>query len=275
MPCKRGRCASGGRMFAKIFKQIYDSSLVENPETRFTFMDFLILADRNGVVDVTHDAIARRTNRPIELIRQTISELEGPDPMSRTPDANGARIFRLDEHRDWGWGIVNYQYFRKIASDEQRREKTRLRVARFRKKEDVTQCNAVETQANDAQRMKRHAEAEAEAEAEVKETRVAPTQTLVWSRAEGFDGITADLHQEWKIAYPACNIDRQLADMHQWLMSNPAKAKKTNWRQFVTNWLRKQQNRGGDIPSVRTEKRPPSRQSEAERWYEKTYGRTD
>ncbi len=113
-------------------------------------MDLLILADRNGVVDMTHEAISRRTNRPIRMIRKTIEELEGPDPRSRTPDMNGARLFRLDEHRDWGWGIVNYDYFRNLASEEQRREKTRIRVNKHRRKSlSVTQCNAPVTQAND------------------------------------------------------------------------------------------------------------------------------
>ncbi len=134
-------------MFAKIFNQIYDSSIVESPETRFTFMDFLILADRNGVVDMTHEAISRRTNRALEVIQKTVSELEGADPRSRTPDMNGARIFRLDEHRDWGWGIVNYDYFRNLASEEQRREKTRLRV---RKHRGVTHRNAVKRSGNDS-----------------------------------------------------------------------------------------------------------------------------
>ncbi len=134
------------RMFAKIFNQIYDSSIVESPETRFTFMDFLVLSDRNGVVDMTHEAIARRTNRPIELIRSTITELEGPDPRSRTADMNGARIYRLDDHRDWGWGIVNYDYFRKLASEDQRRQKTLQRVRKHR----VTQCNAVKRSCNDS-----------------------------------------------------------------------------------------------------------------------------
>ncbi len=97
-------------------------------------MDLLILADRNGVVDMTLEAIARRTNRPLELIQKTITELEGPDPYSRTPDANGARIFRLDDHRNWGWGIVNYDYYRKLASQEQRREKTKIRTQKWRKK---------------------------------------------------------------------------------------------------------------------------------------------
>lgn len=140
-------------MFAKIFNQIYDSSIVESPETRFTFMDFLILADQNGVVDMTHEAVARRTNRPVELIRKTVSELEGPDPRSRTPDENGARICRLDDHRDWGWCIVNYDYFRKLSSQEQRREKTKLRVRKLRKNREslpVTLCNAAVTKGNDS-----------------------------------------------------------------------------------------------------------------------------
>jgi hypothetical protein len=121
-------------MFAKIFNQIFDSSIVDEPQTRFTFMDLLILADKNGVVDMTHESIARRTNRPIDVIRQTIEKLEGPDPKSRTPDEAGARIYRLDQHRDWGWGIVNYDYYRNLASQDQRREKTKLRVQRFRSK---------------------------------------------------------------------------------------------------------------------------------------------
>src|SRR5438105_14684328 len=111
-------------MFAKVFKQIYDSSIVERPDLRFTFMDMLVLSDRNGVVDMTHEAIARRTNRPIKVIRRTITELEGIDPKSRTHEFDGARIKRLDDHRDWGWLIVNYDRFRAIANEEQRRAKT-------------------------------------------------------------------------------------------------------------------------------------------------------
>jgi hypothetical protein len=143
-------------MYAKIFLQIFDSSIVENPETRFTFMDLLVLADQNGVVDMTHEAIARRTNRPLELIRATIADLESPDPRSRTPDADGRRLNRLDEHRDWGWMIVNYDSFCKISSDEQRRQKNASRVAKYREKvrekknsnAPVTPCNAPVTPCN-------------------------------------------------------------------------------------------------------------------------------
>jgi len=134
-------------MFAKIFTQILDSSLAEDWQARVVFEDLLKLCDQNGVVDRTAEAIARRTNVPMDIVKRGIAELEKPDPKSRNPVHEGRRIVRLDEHRDWGWLIVNYEYYRNLASEEQRREKTRLRVQKFR----VTHgnaCNAPVTPVN-------------------------------------------------------------------------------------------------------------------------------
>lgn len=138
-------------MYAKIFAQIFDSSIAENYQTRHVFEDFLKLADPNGVVDMTHEAISRRTNVPIEIVRSAILELEKPDARSRTPDHSGCRIVRMDEHRDWGWIIINYKHFRELATEEQRREKTLKRVHRFRLKAKglrKPKCNASVTLAN-------------------------------------------------------------------------------------------------------------------------------
>lgn len=129
-------------MFAKVFSQILDSSLAEDYQTRHVFEDFLKLCDVDGVVDVTHEAIARRTNSPLEVIRAAIEKLEQPDPSSRNPTDEGRRIVRLDNHRNWGWIICNYAHYRAIASEEQRREKTRLRVEKHRAKKCVTLGNA-------------------------------------------------------------------------------------------------------------------------------------
>lgn len=138
-------------MFAKIFEQIFDSSIAEDWQTRVVFEDMLILADKNGVVDKTCEAIARRTNVPIEIVKKGIKKLEAPDPQSRNPKHEGRRIARLDEHREWGWLIVNYEEYRKIASEEQRREKTLERVRKYRDKhKDVTQCNASLRNVNDS-----------------------------------------------------------------------------------------------------------------------------
>jgi hypothetical protein len=140
-------------MYAKVFTQILDSSLAENFQVRHIFEDLLKLSDPNGVVDMTHAAIARRINCPLDIVTEALHTLEQPDPKSRTPDHEGRRIVKVDEHRDWGWMIVNFAYYRSVATEEQRREKTRLRVEKFRIKkreaietpeltESVTQSNA-------------------------------------------------------------------------------------------------------------------------------------
>jgi hypothetical protein len=77
----------------------------------------------------------------------------------------------------------------------------------------------------------------------------APTQAIAWSDAEGWSGITEDDLSAWREAYPACDIKRQLAVMTEWLKGNPAKAKKSQWRRFLTNWLSRSQDRGGDTKS--------------------------
>lgn len=110
--------------------------------TRYVFMDLIVLADSDGVVDMTPDFISSITRVPVEIVERAIAELEKPDPNSRNPSEGGARLARLDAHRNWGWLIVNYADYRQLASEEQRRFKTRERVRKFRGKE-VTQCNAV------------------------------------------------------------------------------------------------------------------------------------
>jgi hypothetical protein len=72
-------------------------------------------------------------------------------------------------------------------------------------------------------------------------------QPLAWSPETGWLGFTQDLWDEFALAYPACDIRRQMLAMEQWLKANPAKARKSNWRKFVTSWLVKEQDRGGDL----------------------------
>ncbi len=134
-------------MYAKIFAQIFDSSLADDLDLRHFFMDLLILADSDGVVDMTPSAIAGRTRYPIDRVRAHLETLEKPDPESRTSDSEGRRIKRLDDHRTWGWVILNYDRFREIASDDQRKEKTRARVSRYREKDKTSPKTGTVTEA--------------------------------------------------------------------------------------------------------------------------------
>src|SRR6202790_3215481 len=87
-----------------------------------TFQQLIIMADMAGVIGMTAESIARETTTPLEIIRIALAALEQPDAESRSPDEDGRRILRLDPARSWGWRIVNYEPYRKLRSEEERRE---------------------------------------------------------------------------------------------------------------------------------------------------------
>ena len=159
-------------MYVKLFEQILDSSIAENYKTRLVFEDMLLLADRHGIVDITHEALARRTNIPLDIVKTAITELEQPDARSRRADHEGRRIIRLDEHRDWGWHIVNFEYYKNIRNDEERTAYMRDYIKSYRAK-GKDKSRPVN---NGKQRLARlaNAEAEAEAEAEALKTKNCP-----------------------------------------------------------------------------------------------------
>jgi hypothetical protein len=113
-------------MFAKVFRQIFDSSIASNHKTRHVFMDLLVLANDEGVVEMTMDAIHRRTNVPLEDVQAAINELCEPDTQSNSPTEGGRRLVRLYDHKDWGWRIVNYEHYRAIRCEQERREYFKL-----------------------------------------------------------------------------------------------------------------------------------------------------
>lgn len=121
------------RVFAKIFGQIFDSSIANNHVHRHIFMDLLVLADSDGVVDMTMEAISRRTNVPLPLVQEAVEALCSPDSMSNSPQEEGRRLLPIDERKPWGWQIVNYHHYRKIRDEESRR--TYMREYRRKERE--------------------------------------------------------------------------------------------------------------------------------------------
>jgi len=71
--------------------------------------------------------------------------------------------------------------------------------------------------------------------------------SIAWKQSTGWVGITDLDRQCWATAYPACNLDAQLARMDQWLRANPERSHKKAWRRFIINWLSRSQDRGGDL----------------------------
>ena len=143
-------------MYGKIFKQIYKGTLamVGPWEALVTFQQMIILADQDGVVDMTPDALSRETTIPLDIINKGIEALSLPDPESRTPDEDGRRIVLLSDGRSWGWRIVNYQHYRKLQTDEERRAYHRRYYRENRSKSATKQkLNKTQTDSTDSRQV--------------------------------------------------------------------------------------------------------------------------
>ena len=77
-----------------------------------------------------------------------------------------------------------------------------------------------------------------------------PKDAIGWSVESGWQGITDQHRQAWATAYPACTLNIELVRASEWLIANPTKARKSNWRRFLVSWLTRSQDRGGTIRSA-------------------------
>ena len=149
-------------------------------------MDLLVLADRDGVVDMTLDAISRRTNVPEEIVAHAIAVLSEEDRKSRSHEELGRRLVPIDSHRDWGWQIVNYEHYRDIKDEEARRAYFRDKKREQRAKEaGPTLSNGVKDSPHPSNNV---TQAEVEAEANTETKAKAPSAKVLFDRDRSTGG---------------------------------------------------------------------------------------
>lgn len=247
-------------MYGKIFDSIYDGTLRADWKALITFQQLIILAGPDGVVDMTAHAIHGRTGIPLDIIEHGLKVLAEPDPHSRSSEHEGRRIVLLDEHRQWGWKLVNHAYYRDLISRADKREKDRLRIADKRKQEksgvsqDVAGCRSTSPEVADV------AHASCKLQATDASNTSASNVKITFSADLGFQGVDGYM-ETWKKAYPAINVNVELEKAKAWLLANP-KNKKSNYARFLTNWFSRSQDRAPRIapthisPSVAPPKKP-------------------
>lgn len=95
-----------------------------------------------------------------------------------------------------------------------------------------------------------------------------PADPLRWSAESGWEGITDADHAEWSQAYPAADLPVELQKAHLWLVGNPKKARKSNWRRWLTTvWLSKCQDRGGTHREAARPAASPPADPSKKRWW--------
>ena len=147
-------------MYCKLFASLYQGTLRGRANEILVFTNLIAHADAAGHVDKHWNAIAQEVGLPVDDVKAALDALESEDLESRSPEHKGRRIIRLDEHRAWGWKIVNHGKYRAIRSEEDRREQNRLAQERWRKK------SAAVSRVSRRKPPSAQAEAEAEEEAE-------------------------------------------------------------------------------------------------------------
>jgi hypothetical protein len=188
-------------MFAKVFASLWDGTLAD-PYSRWAVFVFMLAhSDADGNLDMTVEAIARRSCIPLDEVRKAIGHLEAPDPASRSPEEEGRRLVRIDSHREWGWHIVNYPKYRGLRDLDERRKQTREAVARHRKA-DVSHGKP------------RKAQAEVEVEVEVE----AEKDTHLADSGESSPSVWDAHFSEWWTTY---RKGRKQAALKRWRQLRP------------------------------------------------------
>jgi hypothetical protein len=219
-------------MYAKVFSQIFESSISEDYKQRHMFMDLLVLADRNGIVDMTREGISRRLNVPLEIVKENITKLEQADPLSRNGEEEGRRIIRLDEHRDWGWQIVNFAFYRELKDSDSLRsawkeQKRRYRAAKKEAENGPHMSNGVQ---DSPALSSPHTHTHTHPQKEKKKPPAVP------SERQSLEKILSELKE--KELYPGIDLEGEKRKMIAWKLIPKNMKRNLNLR-FVINWLNK------------------------------------
>lgn len=225
-------------MYAKLFASLYQGTLRGCSDEILVFTNLLAHADSTGVVDKHWRAISEEVGISRERVEAAITNLEAPDAESRSPEEGGRRIVKMDEHRVWGWRIVNYGKYRSIRSEEDRRAQNRAAQERWRNKQNKP-------------RKPPSAQAEAEAEAISREEseRAQARQTKGKANGQG-----TRLPEDWQPSPDLADFARdQGLDPTEtrerfrdyWIAKPGSAGCKLNWEATWRNWCRNDAGKPG------------------------------
>lgn len=199
-------------MYGKIFASLYQGTLRGRSNEILVFTNMLAHAARDGSVDKHWRAISEETGLSIDEVKEAIDTLEAPDPESRSPEEEGRRLVRLDEHRAWGWRIVNHSKYRAIRSEEDRAEQNRLAQARWRERNKSKPASAEGKTDKPMQKQRQEAETDAKAET------LSPTTSPQTGSAVASRGVTESKNSD---SIPTTDQSKRIATIFHRKLTTP------------------------------------------------------
>lgn len=136
---------------------------------------------------------------------------------------------------------------RRIYRDASVREQTRCRVDRFRKRK----CNAVGNANETVQKSEVRSHIDVTHEGNASDETQQPEEKIAFDfGTRTWSGISDQDRDAWATAYPAVDVDREMAAAGEWCLGAGPKGHKKNWRKFLTGWFGRCQQRGGSSPNA-------------------------
>ena len=252
------------RLYAKLFTSIYQGTLRGNSHGLLVFTNLLAHCDKDGIADIHPRAIAEEVGLTSEQVRAALDVLESPDDESRSPEEQGRRIIRMDEHRAWGWRVVNYAKYRAIRNEDDRREQNREAQARWREKNKQSKPASADGETDKPiQKQKQKqiqgiqgagAVGDAVGAASLCAATPTPPAAFDGSNAEAFNGKTIttlaagfSIPAPWGVdaealGFKPAEVLREAEKFRQYWTEGRGKGTRrsvTGWRQTWSNWLEK------------------------------------
>jgi len=211
-------------MYGKLHDQIFNSSIMETDlEIRYVWFCLIALADKEGFVDYTIEAIARRINLEADKVQEAIEKLCQPDPSSRSDDEGGKRLIPI--RQSFGWKLTNYAYYRDLISQEERREYMRNYMKNYRSKQGVNKSKQPLTELT-------HTDTDVDTDADAKDSKASAKKPRS-PRLSDDEWLKTIRNNK---AYSHIDLDSELSKMDAWLSTRPGRVKT---RRFIVNWLNK------------------------------------
>jgi len=160
-------------LYGKIFKEIFYGSLMMNEGWLgvYVMMSLVTLAeDEEGILRYDDRALYRllgleNSETTFDHFLDVMVKLNEPDPLSNLRDQEGRRIIPLSDmdniEGDRGYFIVNYAYYRRKGSREDRTEKATARKQRQREREKLNKSTMSRSVTHSSEKI---AQAEAQAD---------------------------------------------------------------------------------------------------------------
>lgn len=147
-------------MYGKIFASTFTGSMYGAGVDVFAVWAYVLANTYESQVELNPMMLAAALGSTPDKVEQAIAFLCAPDPRSRSKTEEGRRLIREGE---FAYRVPNFDAYRKIRNEEERREYNRVKKAEQRERQ-----RGVKARVNDCQRKSAQTETETEAETNTK-----------------------------------------------------------------------------------------------------------